>query len=180
MFPQIGLGESRLLDKPPGRYSTEQGAEAVQRITITIDDDLLEAVDGLMAQRGYASRSEAFRDIVRDRLDRQSADDPKAACIALVSYVFDHATRDLASRLTHAHHDHHDLSVASMHVHLDHESCLEVTVLRGASGTVKAFANTLATQRGVRHAQLHLIPVRVSAAAHEHGDRAATHAHLHA
>ena len=152
----------------------------MQRITITIDDDLLEAVDALMTQRGYASRSEAFRDIVRDKLDRQSTDDPKAECIAMVSYVYDHATRDLASRLTHTHHDHHDLSVASMHVHLDHESCLEVTVLRGASGTVQAFANTLATQRGVRHAQLHLIPVRVSTTAHEHGDRSSIHAHLHA
>jgi CopG family transcriptional regulator, nickel-responsive regulator len=152
----------------------------VQRITITIDDDLLEAVDGLMTQRGYVSRSEAFRDLVRDRLDRQGTDDPNAACIATVSYVFDHATRDLATRITQAHHDHHDLSVASTHVHLDHESCLEVTVLRGPSGAVKAFANILTTQRGVRHAQLHLIPVRVSAATHEHGDRSTIHAHVHA
>ncbi len=152
----------------------------MQRITITIDDDLLEAVDGLMARRGYASRSETFRDILRDVLDRQSMDDPKAACIATVSYVFDHATRDLASRLTHAFHDHHDLSVASMHMHLDHESCLEVAVLRGASGSVKAFANTLATQRGVRHAQLHLIPVQVSTARHKHGNHSVEHAHLHA
>ena len=78
------------------------------------------------------------RDILRDMMDRQSAGDPKADCIATLSYVFDHATRDLASRLTHAHHEHHDLSVASMHVHLDHESCLEVSVLRGATGSVTA------------------------------------------
>ncbi len=152
----------------------------MQRITITIDDDLLEAIDGLMTERGYTSRSEAFRDIVRDMTDRRGAADPKAECIATLSYVFDHATRDLASRLTHAHHDHHDLSVASMHVHLDHEACLEVSVLRGPSGTVTAFANTLATQRGVRHTRLHLIPVRVSKANHKHGDRAVVHAHLHA
>lgn len=152
----------------------------MQRITITIDDDLLEAVDGLMARRGYASRSEAFRDILRDMIDRQSADDPKAECIATLSYVFDHATRDLASRLTHAYHDHHDMSVATLHVHLDHESCLEVSVLRGASDAVTAFADTASTQRGVRHAHLHLIPVRVSAADHKHGGRSAMHPHLHA
>jgi CopG family nickel-responsive transcriptional regulator len=152
----------------------------VQRITITIDDDLLEAVDGLMTRRGYTSRSEAIRDIVRETMDQRSVDDPKAACIATLSYVFDHTTRDLASRLTHAHHDHRDMSVASMHVHLDHEACLEVSVLRGASGAVTAFADTLATQRGVRHARLHLIPVRVSRESHRHGDRASAHGHLHA
>lgn len=152
----------------------------MQRITITIDDDLLAAVDGLMAQRGYASRSETFRDILRDMIGRQSAGDAKADCIATLSYVFDHATRDLASRLTQAHHAHHDLSVASLHVHLDHESCLEVSVLRGATGSVTAFADTLATQRGVRHAHLHPIPVRVSAADHTHGERSTAHGHLHA
>jgi CopG family nickel-responsive transcriptional regulator len=152
----------------------------VQRITITIDDDLLEAVDGLMTRRGYTSRSEAIRDIVRDMMDRRGADDPKAACIATLSYIFDHATRGLAGRLTDAHHDHHDLSIASMHVHLDHESCLEVSVLRGASGAVAGFADTLATQRGVRHARLHLIPVEVSTTSHKHGSRAAKHVHVHA
>jgi CopG family transcriptional regulator, nickel-responsive regulator len=152
----------------------------VRRITITIDDDLLEAVDGLMTRRGYTSRSEAFRDILRDTMDRRNTDDPKASCVATLSYVFDHATRDLASRLTHAHHDHHDLSVASMHVHLDHEACLEVSVLRGPCGSVRSFADALATQRGVRHSHLHLIPVRVSPASHRHGDGAAAHRHVHA
>lgn len=152
----------------------------MQRITITIDDDLLEAVDGLMLRRGYASRSEAFRDVIRDMMDRQSAADPKAECIATLTYVYDHATRDLASRLTSTHHDHHDLSVASMHVHLDHEACLEVSVLRGSCGSITGFADALATQRGVRHAQLHTIPTRVSATGHKHGRRSAKHTHIHA
>jgi CopG family transcriptional regulator, nickel-responsive regulator len=152
----------------------------VQRITITIDDDLLESIDDLMTQRGYTSRSEAFRDIVRDAMLRKSTNDSKAACIATLSYVFDHATRDLASRLTHVNHEHHDLSVASMHVHLDHGACLEVSVLRGPSGDVTTFANTVATQRGVRHAHLQLIPVQVSTARHKHGSRSPEHSHLHA
>jgi CopG family transcriptional regulator, nickel-responsive regulator len=158
--------------------STAQGTDAVQRITITIDDDLLEAIDGLMTQRGYASRSEAFRDIIRDRVDRQQLGEPRAACIATLSYVYDHATRALASRLTHAHHDHHDLTVASMHVHLDHESCLEVSVLRGPSDAVRSLSDSLTTQRGVRHAQLHMIPVQETAARHTHGAGAAEHTHL--
>ena len=151
----------------------------MQRITITIDDALLAAVDGLMNRRGYTSRSEAFRDIVRDMMDQQGTADPETPCIAALSYVFDHATRGLSGRLTGSHHEHHDLSVASMHVHLDHESCLEVSVLRGTSGAIQGFANSLATQRGVRHARLHQIPVEVSTAGHTHGGRTGRHVHVH-
>ena len=152
----------------------------MQRVTITIDDDLLDAVDVLMARRGYASRSEAFRDIVRDMVDRDSSAAASTPCIATLSYVFDHATRDLARRLARAHHDRHDLTVASMHVHLDHESCLEVSVLRGPSEAVTGFADAVTTQRGVRHARLHVIPVRVTPARHRHGARAVPHDHVHA
>ena len=156
------------------------GEQAVERITITIDDELLQAVDGLMTQRGYTSRSEAFRDIVREMMDRQQAGDPRSPCIATLSYVYDHAVRGLAGRLTHAHHDRHDISVASLHVHLDHDACLEVSVLRGPAGAVTAFADTLATQRGVRHAHLHVVPVQVSSERHRHGGETSDHTHLHA
>jgi CopG family nickel-responsive transcriptional regulator len=150
----------------------------MQRITITIDDDLLAAVDGLMAERGYASRSEAFRDILRARLDREAAGSPETACVATLSYVYDHETRALAQRLTHAQHDRHDLTVASLHVHLDHDACLEVAVLRGPAGEVGRFADTLTTQRGVRHAALHLVPVRVTEERHRHGGADVPHTHL--
>lgn len=152
----------------------------MRRITITIDDDLLVAVDALCLRRGYTSRSEAFRDIVRDTLDRRGTEDPKAPCIATLSYVFEHASRDLAGRLTRAHHEQHDISVASMHVHLDHESCLEVSVLRGPAGALAAFADGVATQRGVRHPRLHLIPTKLSNVKHRHGGRSAMHSHVHA
>jgi CopG family transcriptional regulator, nickel-responsive regulator len=152
----------------------------VERITITIDDDLLQAVDSLMAQRGYTSRSEAFRDIVREMTVRQRASNPRTPCIATLSYVYDHAVRGLASRVTQAHHDHHDISVASLHVHLDHDACLEVSVLKGETGTVTAFANTLVTQRGVRHAQLHVVPVQISNDRHKHGGKTSEHAHVRA
>jgi len=151
----------------------------MQRITITIDDDLLAAVDRLMARRGYTNRSEAFRDIVRDLTDREGSADPAAPCIATLSYVYDHHTRNLAGRLIHTQHDHHDLSVASLHVHLDHDACLEVAVLRGAAGAVSGLADALATQRGVRHARLHTIPVTISPQ-HRHEPGSETHRHLHA
>jgi CopG family transcriptional regulator, nickel-responsive regulator len=150
----------------------------MQRITITIDDDLLQAVDELMSRRGYGNRSEAIRDIVRDRVDRDRLAEPEADCIGALTFVFDHHTRELARRITTAHHDHHDLSVASLHVHLNHESCLEVSVLRGASREVRAFADAVASQRGVRSAQLHLIPARIATEQHNHGDHSHSHEHV--
>jgi CopG family transcriptional regulator, nickel-responsive regulator len=152
----------------------------MQRITITIDDDLLAAVDGLMAQRGYASRSEAVRDLLRATVDRDAAAHAETPCVATLSYVFDHETRALAQRLMHAQHDRHDLTVASLHVHLDHDACLEVAVLRGASGEVAGFADALTTQRGVRHASLHMVPVTISETRHRHGAADASHTHLSA
>jgi CopG family nickel-responsive transcriptional regulator len=142
----------------------------MQRITITIDDDLLQAVDALMDRRGYGSRSEAMRDIIREMVDRERLAEPEADCVGALTFVYDHETRDLARRITTAHHERHDLSVASMHVHLNHESCLEVSVLRGALAEVRAFADAVASQRGVRSAKLHLIPARIATEEHNHGE----------
>ena len=130
----------------------------MQRITITIDDDLLAAVDELCEQRGYGSRSEAVRDIVRDALvpDRAASAGP-APCYGALSYVYSHGTRDLARRLTDEGH-HHGVSIASMHVHLNREDCLEVAVLHGSVAQMRTYADTVTTQRGVRYGHLHLIP----------------------
>jgi CopG family nickel-responsive transcriptional regulator len=160
--------------------SLEEAEGSMQRITITIDDALLEAVDVLKAKRGYDSRSEAFRDILRDMLDRESAAKSDSACVATLSYVFDYETRDLAQRLARAQHDHHDLVAANMRVPLDHNSCLELSVLRGAAPAVQAYADAVTTQRGVRHANLHVVPVTVTADRHRHGPHAHLHEHVRA
>jgi CopG family transcriptional regulator, nickel-responsive regulator len=153
-----GLREERRGSSLPIRRPGN-GEPAVQRITISIDDDLLETIDRLCDRRGYASRSEALRDIVRDVVSRdQVASEREAPCIAALTYVFEHQTRDLAKRLTEAQHAHHDLSVAALHVHIDEQDCLEVAILKGSVGAVRGFADSLVTQRGVRHGQLQIIP----------------------
>ena len=104
----------------------------MQRITITIDDELLEAVDKMIAQRGYQNRSEAIRDLTRAglaELDERSLADQEG--VAALVFVYDHEGRALAKRLTQAFHDHHDLSLATIYVHFDHESCPEVAILCG-------------------------------------------------
>ena len=152
----------------------------MQRITITIDDDLRALEDGLVAERGYASRSEAMRDLLRAETDRSAARAEALPCVATLSYVHDPAARDLARRLTGAHHAHHDIGIASLHVHLDHASCLEVAVLRGAAGEVRRFADAVTSETGVRHHALHVVPARIEEARHDHGAGPHAHPHTHA
>lgn len=129
----------------------------MQRITITIDDDLLAGVDRLCESRGYASRSEAVRDLVRDALAPGRTAEEPGACYGTLSYVYSHSTRDLAKRLTGSSHD-HGVAVANLHVHVSHDECLEVAVLRGSAESMRAYADSVTTQRGVRYGRLHLIP----------------------
>ena len=152
----------------------------MQRITVTIDDELLEAVDKMIARRGYQNRSEAIRDLTRAgmaELDERSLADRQ--CVAAIVYVYDHEGRALAKRLTQTFHDHHDLSLATVHVHLDHQSCLEVAVLRGAMDGIRHFAAHVISERGVRHGKLITVPVEVEAASHAHGGHGHTHLHTH-
>ena len=149
----------------------------MQRVTISIDDDILATLDKLCERRGYTSRSEAIRDLVRHAETHEHATrHSHEPCVATLSYVYEHETRDLAQRLTSGQHDHHELSVATLHVHLNHEDCLEVAVLRGSVEAVQGFADTVTTQRGVRHGYLHIVPA--PEAPHEHHDHAhKTHKH---
>ena len=153
----------------------------MQRLTLSVDDELVAALDRHMRKRRYASRSEALRDILReaaarDRLEPPGKDD--GFCIATLAYVYDHETRDLGRRLTRAQHHHHDLQVATLHVHLDHESCLEVSVLRGPAREVQALADDTVSQRGVRHGQLHIVPARHDHRRHSHGGEPHQHEHI--
>jgi CopG family nickel-responsive transcriptional regulator len=135
-----------------------------------------------MKARRYASRSEALRDILREAQARErlATDKREGFCVATLAYVYDHETRDLGRRLTRAQHRHHDLQVATLHVHLDHRACLEVSVLRGPVKAVRALADDTVSQRGVRHGELHVIPAERARGRHSHGDGAHEHEHIHA
>jgi CopG family nickel-responsive transcriptional regulator len=153
----------------------------MQRVTITIDDELLAALDTLIAARGYQNRSEAIRDLTRAGMaGLQEGSSGEREGIAALVYVYDHEGRELGKRLTRSFHDHHDLSLATMHVHLDHESCLEVAVLRGAMDDMRRFAEHVIAERGVRHGRLVAVPVEIEAESHAHGiERRRRHLHTH-
>jgi CopG family nickel-responsive transcriptional regulator len=151
----------------------------MQRITITIDDALVEEVDRLIDARGYQNRSEAMRDLVRAGLAQTKSDAAHAAqCVASLTYVYDRKTRELPKRLANAFQDHHDLCVATMRVTLDHESCMEVSVLKGPAEHVEQFAEGIIAERGVRYGRLAVIPAEIETDRHAHGP-GRPHAHQH-
>jgi CopG family nickel-responsive transcriptional regulator len=132
----------------------------MERITMSIDEGLAREFDALIAKRGYGSRSEAMRDLLRREVESDRIRfEARAYCVASLSYVYNHHQRDLGERLTAVQHEHHDLVVATMHVHLDHEHCLETTVLKGSTAAVRRFADHVKAERGVRHTAINLITV---------------------
>ena len=148
----------------------------MDRFTISLDESLAEAFDELILQRGYATRSEAVRDILRSHLqESRGKADTKGYCVANLSYVYNHHERELAERLTAIQHEHHDLTVSTMHVHLDHDQCFETVMLKGTVAQVRQFAQDLTTETGVRHGQLNLVSVRLTKSHRYAGE---THHHL--
>ncbi|HMZ77367.1 MAG TPA: nickel-responsive transcriptional regulator NikR [Rhodocyclaceae bacterium] len=151
----------------------------MERFTISLDEDLARAFDALIAARGYSNRSEAVRDILRAHLEaNRVAREEAPHCIANLSYVYNHHERELAERVTQDQHAHHDLCVATLHAHLDHDHCMESVILRGPTADVRAFAESLIARPGVRHGALNLVTAELHSAAHRHGERA-DHAHPH-
>jgi CopG family transcriptional regulator, nickel-responsive regulator len=132
----------------------------MERITMSIDEDLAKAFDELIAARGYTSRSEAMRDLLRREVgERHALGSARTQCVASLSYVYNHHVRELSERLTAAQHAHHSLVVATTHVHLDHEYCLENMFLKGPTAAVRAFADGIRAERGVAYGQINLITV---------------------
>jgi CopG family nickel-responsive transcriptional regulator len=155
-------------------------ADDMERVTISMSDEFAAELAAFMEDYHYENRSEALRDLARLGLEKARIDhSTKGQCVATLSYVFNHHTRELAKRLTDAHHDHHDLQVATMHVHLDHDNCLEVAVLRGAAAAVRDFAKAVIAERSVKYGQVSFVPVAMDNEAHAHTHDGAPHAHPH-
>ena len=126
----------------------------LERYTITMPREMFAAFDRRIRERGYRNRSEAIRDLVRADLVREKSARPEQRVAATITMVYDHHQRELGERLTAFQHDHGDLVVSTLHVHLDHHNCLEVLVLRGQVRQIQTLADLIASQKGVKHAQL--------------------------
>src|SRR5580700_223069 len=126
----------------------------LSRIGVAIDSKLLKKFDHLIGTRGYTNRSEAFRDLIRDMLVQQTWERPDSNVVGTVTLVYDHHVRLLNEKLTDLQHSHFHHILSTMHVHLDHDNCLEVLVVKGKAGAVKKLADALLSTKGVKHGRL--------------------------
>ncbi len=141
----------------------------LSRIGVSIDSELLERFDSFIAHQGYDNRSEAFRDLIRDRLVGSVVVAPNALVVGTVTLIYDHHTRLLPEKLTDLQHKSHAIVISTLHAHLDHENCLEVVVLRGKSKDVQKLADRLISTKGVQHGRLVMSsPETVSFRPHSH------------
>ncbi len=118
------------------------------RFGIAVDQDLITRFDDHIARRGYATRSEALRDLMRADLVRDAWDRGDET-IATISLVYDHHVAELTEALNELQHSHHDYVLCTTHVHLDADHCLEVVITRGPAHVLKRLADRLTSAKGV-------------------------------
>ena len=156
----------------------ESPESGLARIGIAIDAGLLHRFDAWLSTRGGGNRSEAVRDLIRDRLIAAEIDD-RADVVAAVSIVYDHHHRALARRLTGLQHEHGDHVVSALHVHLEHDRCLEVIVVHGPAADVRRFADRLIGEKGVLHGGVFVTRRLDASPRRGAGRRRAQHHHHH-
>ena len=123
----------------------------ITRFGVSLDERLLAKFDRLNGRKGYANRSEAIRDLIRDSLVREQWELGDTDAVGTLTLVYDHETRELEERLTELQHAHYRVIVSTLHVHLDAHHCLEVLILRGKAALLKGIADRLIGTRGVKH-----------------------------
>ncbi len=123
------------------------------RFGVSLDHHLLDDFDRLIDRKNYTNRSEALRDLIRDNLVGQEWDENKET-VGTITIVYDHHVHDLTEKLTDIQHRFHRLVLSAMHVHLDHDHCVEVLVVRGKGADIKKVADTLIGTKGVKHGRL--------------------------
>ncbi len=124
------------------------------RFGVSMDENLLQRFDTLMSRKGYANRSEAMRDLIREHLVEEEWRKKGREMIGTITMVYNHHTRGLSDSLTDLQHHFHDLVISTMHLHLDEDNCLEVLVVKGKVDKIKSIADKLKSTRGVKHGKL--------------------------
>jgi CopG family nickel-responsive transcriptional regulator len=128
------------------------------RFAVSLDQNLLEDFDKMRHRQGYENRSEAVRDLIRNHLVEQEWDDKENA-MGTITLVFNHHKRNLTEKLTDIQHDYHNLVISTMHVHLDHDNCLEILAVKGSGRKIRSLSDRLISTKGVKHGKLTLTTV---------------------
>jgi len=143
----------------------------LSRTGVSIDSELLEQFDRFIENQGYANRSEAFRDLIRDRLVTTSVLTPYAEVVGTVTLIYDHHSRLLPEKLTDIQHQYHEQIISTVHAHLDHDTCLEVVVVKGKSKLIQHLADLLISTKGVQHGRLVMSSPAISHSSAKHGHK---------
>lgn len=125
----------------------------IVRFGVSLEKELLEKFDRLIKEKKYPNRSEAIRDLIRENLVKREWAEGKEVAGA-ITLVFDHHKRELVNTLTDIQHDFHQLIISSQHIHLDHDNCLEIIVVRGKPIEVRGLADKLRVTKGVKYGSL--------------------------
>jgi CopG family transcriptional regulator, nickel-responsive regulator len=125
----------------------------LKRFTVSMEDSLLDDFDNFIRDRHYQNRSEALRDLIRERIIEKEWQAGKDV-MGVISLVYDHHQPKLQEKVTELQHAFHHQIVSTTHVHMDHHNCLEVIIVRGKAGEVRGLADSLRALRGVRNASL--------------------------
>jgi len=131
--------------------------EQIERVGVSLDKKLLSTFDKLIAKQGYGSRSEAIRDLIRQRISSERLSNPKARAVGAVLLVYDHHSTKLMEKVTDLQHLHILQTISSMHIHLDEHDCLEVIVLRGRVGEINKMAENIVSLKGVKLGCINLV-----------------------
>ena len=136
--------------------NTVYNMQKLIRFGISMEDDLLHEFDHLISHKGYHNRSEAIRDIVREKLVEEETHNPSAVMYGALVFIYDHHKRELEKSLSNLQHDYFENIISTSHVHVDHDHCLEVVLLKGRSNALKTIAENILSLKGVKHGKLTL------------------------
>lgn len=125
------------------------------RFGVSLPQELIERFDAHINKKNYPNRSEAIRDLIRrDLISEEIAKGEDV--LGVLHILYDHHKRELSDKLTAVQHDHHDLIISSTHVHLDHDNCLEVILLKGKAEEINNLSNQIISAKGVNDGKLYM------------------------
>jgi len=149
------------------------------RFGVSMPQELVDRFDRFIAEQGYGNRSEAIRDLVRKELLQPERLAPTERVAGTVVIVYDHHVPDLSQQLTVLQHDFHRDIISTMHVHLNHDQCLEIIVVQGAYERLRQLTEAIRVQRGVFYAELSVSHIGTAGAEAGHGHDDRRHGHGH-
>uniref|UniRef100_A0A7V4JPC1 Putative nickel-responsive regulator n=1 Tax=Thermodesulfobacterium geofontis TaxID=1295609 RepID=A0A7V4JPC1_9BACT len=130
--------------------------EKLARFGISIPEELLKAFDEYIERKHYANRSEAIRDLIRQKLVEEEWKESKEEVVGIITYLYDHHKRELTDKLIEIQHEHYNKIITTQHIHVDHERCLEAIMVKGKANEIKELADKIQAQKGVLHLNLAL------------------------